>query len=300
MRVGDEKWSPERSPIVFPLACIRKFGGQAVITRTSHMTGILGVSGGFKTTLLYLLADNFNRLGTSSLWWGPEWDEQEMVEMLMQRYAGVSMTAMLEDELYSYDKFVVGEARPMGQPLSAQQRDSIKGSIMQIRKWAGKMMFLNNPMMTVDEFGETIFALVQEIRPRPRVVFIDYLNMLYANGIAAHDRDGMFNTMQRLKTYCLAADIHAIVAAQTTKDASRSVDEIGNVRSLLINVAKNSRGSTGLMRVNIDVASGRIIDKPATDQDFEFSTPLGMDAGRHVHAAPFNLMLTITPEYSQL
>jgi hypothetical protein len=296
----------EHPPLIQPLAALHHLRGQALITKPGKMCGIWGMSGGLKTTLMEVMAQNLAAKGERAMFWGPEWTNEDMGERDLSRQTGVSGDALLMQQIAISRKQKGLPPLPGITGLSDAQKKAINDTGYRAKTKSSLIYDLENPTLTLSELKDLILALRNEAQEHmPRVLFIDYLQVLHSNNVSGQDRDGVYTLLQRLKTLTVEAGVYTVIASQTRKMDGETSTTITNsarrIRAIVLNVAKNSRGDIDLVRLEVKVSSGGIsvIDrhKPELQEFAETSKYLDAFSGRYASPDPFNLLMTITPEY---
>lgn len=298
-RIFDDDYVPGVPPVLFPLQCLHRLGGQARVTKAGKVIGVVGASGSGKTSALETIADAYVAADVPVWMWTPEWTPDEMAERVMQRYGGPT-----QDELYLHeiDKWRVktyGIAPNELARLTTAQRMSASNAIGTVRAWANDVSFVENTLMTIQEMGEVIAAAQTIVTPTPRVLIVDYVQLLKANEVDEKDDTSMYNLIQRFKSLCVYHGFIGFLSTQTTKEQAKQNIKEGKFRgTTVINCTKNSRGIKGKVRIKSDPEHLRLIDEYYPDQLFSSDDHyLGSQAGRFINDDAFNLFLTLNPEY---
>lgn len=296
-RVTDDDYLTGVPPIEFPLKCMHHLGGLARITPAGKVCAMVGASGSGKTSALETLADAYVANNVPVAIWSPEWTPDELAERAIQRHGGVT-----QDELYMHEltKWLGRAAGNLDYNtlLSEKRRSDTAYAIRTIRGWENDIYYLENSLMTVMEMAELIAALRDMPDVAPRVLIIDYAQLMKANE-ADTDDTTMYNMIQRFKAVCVYNGILGWVATQTRKDdAEANIGQGAFKGTTVLNVTKNSRGKRGMIRVASDPARLRIDDALHPNQAFDGARHyLGSQAGRWVNDDAFNLWVTLNPEY---
>lgn len=298
-RIYDDDYVPDVPPVIFPLLCLHRLGGQARVTKAGKLIGFVGTSGSGKTSSLETLADAYVAAGVPVWMWTPEWTPDEMAERVVQRYGGAT-----QDELYLHeiDKWRTKTFNVPGNPgdrLSMQKRKASAEAISVIGKWSAEVSFVENTLLTIQELAEVIAAAKGIMNILPRVLIVDYAQLLKANEVDEKDDTSMYNMIQRFKTLCVYHGLIGVMATQTTKEEARLNGRTGEPKNTtVLNCTKNSRGTTGKVRVRTDPAHLRLIDEDYPNQMFNADDRyLGSQAGRFINDDAFNLWVTLNPEY---
>lgn len=295
-RVLDYDRPIENPPVPFPMRVLHQFKGMAEITRVGKLIGIVGVSGGGKTSLLETMIDGLLSFHVPSLVWSPEWDADEFVERAVQRYGGPSTAELYKHENFIHE-FQNGIKDGIGVELSKEKVESAKSAIKVLRGWTDEVGYLDMPDLTMGYLQASIEATLKSIDFKPRVLAIDYIQLFHA--LETDPNLTMYNLLMRIKTICAQYKLVGIVASQVTKastkdqkngklldsqDARYVNDDAFNLfvtinpdfhevtgerlYSAVLNVAKNSMGIRGKVRVAVDWEHLSFSDKPHANQVF--------------------------------
>lgn len=283
-------------PVPFPLKALHKFNGMARVIKPGKVCGIVGVSGGGKTSLLETMVDGWLAMHVPCLVWSPEWDADEFIERAVQRYGGPRT-----DELYMHEIFVSetqrGIKNGVGVELPTEKLESAYKALGMLRQFKDEVGYLNFPFLTAGHLQAEIDATLKSLDFKPRVLIIDYVQLLYAM-----ETDGnltMYNLLMRLKAICGAYGLVGVLATQVTKDSARNQqggavldslaaryvnddafnlfitinpdreEETGSfMPSAVLNVAKNSVGMKGKVRVAVNWERLAFSETPHPNQVF--------------------------------
>lgn len=296
-RLTDFETPRKNAPVPFPIRALYKFGGMARVIKPGKIIGIVGVSGGGKTSLLETMVDMWLGYHVSCLVWSPEWNGDEFVERAVQRYGGPKM-----DELYLHDVFVYehqqGVKNGAGVEMPKEKIDAAVSAIAKLRTFREEVGYLDCPFMTANHLQASIADTLKTLDFKPRVLIIDYVQLLYA--MDTDPNLTMYNLLMRLKSICVAFNLVGVLATQTTKDSARDQkngnvldnlaaryvnddafnlfitinpdrdEETGEFQpSAVLNIAKNSVGERGKMRVAVDWKRLMFADAPHPNQVFK-------------------------------
>lgn len=217
-RLYDYETPRENVPVVFPLPALHSLGGMARVITPGKLIGIVGVSGGGKTSLLETMVDSWLDYGVSSLVWSPEWDADEFIARSAQRYGGVST-----DELNLHEIFVHelqnGQPHKVGIELTTRQLEQSAMAIRKLRQWETEVGYLDCPFLTVGHLQASIETTLKALTFKPRVLVIDYVQLFYA--LETNADMTMYNLLMRIKAVCKAYKLVGVIASQVTKDSTR-------------------------------------------------------------------------------
>lgn len=265
-------------PIPFPFPALHGFGGMARVMKPGKLIGIVGTSGGGKTSLLESMVDSWLGYHVPSLVWSPEWDGDEFVERSVQRYGGATAEELYLHEIYMSDQ-EKGVKNTAGVKMSdAIQKKSIE-ALKFLRGWEDEVGYLDCPYLTVGQLQASIEATLASIDFKPRVLVIDYVQLLLA--MEENGDLNMYNLLMRIKAVCKMFNLVGCIATQVTKDSTRGMgagkvldamsarfvnddpfnlfitvtpdmNEDGTyLPHAILNVAKNSLGTKGKRRVGV-------------------------------------------------
>lgn len=301
-RIEADEYQGGLPPIPFPLQCMHRFGGQALMTKPGKVIAFVGASGSGKTSALETLADAYVMQDIPVWLWSPEWTPDELAERAVQRLEGVSQDALYlhEFDLWRTNRYQVEPMHSLR--LSDETRQKSAQAMRKLRSWPQDVYFVENDLLNVDEMTELIAEAKSICDPFPRVLICDYAQLLEANQVEEGD-DSMNTMIHRFKRLCVHFGLVGVIATQTTKDdARRNRSKEGTFKgTTVLNCAKNSRGTTGKVRVVSDPARLRIIDQAYPDQSFDSDDYyLGTQSGRYITDHAFNLFITLNPEYAEV
>lgn len=283
-------------PVPFPLRALHKFSGMARVIKPGKVIGIVGVSGGGKTSLLETMVDSWLGLHVPCIVWSPEWSPDEFIERAVQRYGGPRT-----DELYLHEIFIYeqqhGITNGAGVEMTPDQLAAASKAIGTLRQFKQEVGYLDCPFMNAAQLQLSIDATLKTIDFKPRVLIIDYVQLLHA--METDSNLTMYNLLMRLKAICGAYGLVGVLATQVTKDSTRGQqngavldslaaryvnDDAFNLfvtinpdrnedgtfqQSAVLNVAKNSVGKKGRVRVAVNWERLAFSDTQHPNQVFE-------------------------------
>lgn len=270
---GDKQITPVR----FPFPALHEYGGMASVIKPGKLIGIVGISGGGKTTFLESMIDAWLDYGVSSLVWSPEWDGDEFIERAVQRYGGATTEEMLLHEIWLHEQ-KTGKAMG-GKEMARTSQDASVDALRKLRGWESEVGYLDCPFLTIGHLQASIEATLKTISFNPQVLVIDYIQLM----LAMEEKSDltMYNLLMRVKALCRAFNLVGCIATQVTKDSARgqaggqvldslaaryvnddafnlfitvNPDREANGKfmdSAVLNVAKNSNGRKGKKRVGV-------------------------------------------------
>lgn len=295
-RITDYDQKRDWTPIPFPFRALHKFGGLARVSRPGKLMGLVGVSGGGKTSLLETLIDGWLTLNIPCLVWSPEWTPDEFIERSIQRYGGPTMEETYLHEIWIDEQQRGIKSGGVGAELPATKIRTMTDAIHKMQSWSTEVGYLDMPMLTLGYLQEAIPATLEKLEFKPRVLAIDYVQLLHA---LEPDHDvTMYHLLMRLKAICQQHKLLGVIATQVTKDSARRQvdgqvmdgmaaryvnDDAFNLfitinpdrnsdgqfqDSAVLNVAKNSAGQRGKIRVPVAWDHMIFGDRPHQNQEF--------------------------------
>lgn len=284
------------SPVPFPLKVLHEFGGMARVIKPGKLVGVVGVSGGGKTSLLETCTDGFLAANVPVLTWSPEWTADEFVERAVQRNGGISSSDLYMHEIFK-DEYQRGIKNGVGVELTQAQIETAKSAIKILRGYTEEVGYLDMPMLTLGYLQASIEATLKAIDFKPRVLIIDYVQLFHAMEQTADLT--MYNLLLRIKAICQQYGLVGMIASQVTKASSKDQsngklldafdarfvnDDAFNLFvtinpdydpngkrlfSAVLNVVKNSMGQRGKKRVPVAWERLLFSDVAHTNQSFE-------------------------------
>lgn len=281
-RIHDYDTPVESPPVVFPLRALHQLGGMAQIIKPGKAVGVVGLSGGGKTSLLETMVDGFLDDNTGCLVWSPEWSPDEFLERSAQRYSGPTAT-----ELYLHEKFIADQQRGIkskyGRELSPKQIESADNAAMMLQRWESEVGYMDSPFLTIGELKAKFASTLASLDFKPGVLVVDYLQLFHA--LEPNINVTLYSMIMQIKSLCGMFKMIPVLSSQVTKadtkgkvrkdellDASSAryvnddafnlfitinpeYDSFGNKYDwAVLNVAKNSMGRPGKVRVGVDWA----------------------------------------------
>jgi hypothetical protein len=282
-------------PLVVPFKALHPFGGYARILDVGVLVGVVGMSGGMKTSFLETFTDACRqREETDVMWWGNEWTPDGMASRAVQRYGGARVDDKLMHDLWlieSEQGVPIEQRYGKALPMSVE-RESKKISGI-IESWAGQNHQIEDPVTDINVllalFAEQIKYLREHGR-KVRMCVWDYVQLLDLYS-ARTESEKITTLLGKLKMFAIEHQVVGFVASQVTKQSSGAAkagddvlqaesgqhfrsDKFNLVLTLnpvyegklltnrgVINVAKNSTGKTGVQTVFIDPSKFKWIDK---------------------------------------
>ena len=273
-------------PLVFPFKALHEFGGFCRIISPGVMIGVVGMSGGLKTSFVETITENWRQMDDNDvLWWGPEWSWEKMADRAVQRRGGANMTDVLLHEAYIHEKANSLKARD-GVALKQSVYDESVRLALEIEQWPGMNHYIENMEIEIDDLLAASAQRLKDVTEMGRNIRIavwDYAQLLEMRSVRS-EPERITTILGRLKAFCVENSVIGMTASQVTKTASADSkenqklltseagqffrgDKFNLVLTLnpiyegkvltdegYINVDKNSIGRTGAVKVLIDPA----------------------------------------------
>jgi hypothetical protein len=214
------------APLLFPYKALAPSGGFCTIVPAGILIGVVGMSGGMKTSFIETITDAWRQLDHDILWWGPEWDWQRMGDRAVQRYGGALFADKLQHELYLTEK-AQGFTTTNGRALSDNQ---IKASIKvaeQIASWPGKSHYIENMSVDIEELLMACDQKIADLKVAGRnirVAVFDYVQLLNMRSVRT-EMERITQVLGLIKGFCVDHKIIGVIASQVTKTSGSSARE---------------------------------------------------------------------------
>lgn len=279
-------------PLPFPFRALHEFGGFCRVLAPGVMVGIVGMSGGMKTSFVETITDSWRQMDPNDvLWYGPEWSWEKMGDRAVQRYGGANMTDVMLHELYLQEQARGLMVRDGKQLPKGVYEDSMRVS-HEIEDWAGMNHYVEQMDVDIDDLLLGSAQRLTDAKAMGRNIRIavwDYVQLMDMRS-ARSEQDRINTILGRLKAFCVENGLIGIVASQVTKTASSDTKENqklltseagqffrGDKFNLIltlnpiydnklltdkgyINVDKNSIGRTGAVEVGIKPSHFKWLD----------------------------------------
>lgn len=279
-------------PLIFPYRALHDFRGFCRVVAPGVMIGVVGMSGGMKTSFVETITDAWKQMDCNDvLWYGPEWNWEKMADRAVQRYGGANLTDVMLHELWMQEQALGVKARDGVRLPKAAYEESLRVS-EDIERWAGMNHYIEQMDVDIDDLLKASTQRLTDAKEMGRHIRIavwDYLQLLDMRS-ARSEQDRIGSILGRVKAFCVEHSLIGIVASQVTKTASSDTkenqklltseagqffrsDKFNLVLTLnpvydgklltdkgYINVDKNSIGKTGAVEVGIDPARLRWLD----------------------------------------
>lgn len=289
-------------PLLFPYKVLHDSGGFCRIIPPGIMIGVVGLSGGMKTSFVETITDKWRQMGHHILWWGPEWDWEQMGARAIQRYGGASIEQKLLHDLWLTEEALnVPEGKRHGRHMGRDLVQRSETISYTIENWPGQSHYIENMNIDIDGLLDACHDRVTTLAAEGthiRVAVWDYVQLLNMRSVRT-EAERITQVLGLLKGFCVEHKIVGVVASQVTKaagsvvrDGSDTLDaESGQFQrsdkfnlvitlnpvyqgSLLTNrglvrVAKNSIGKPLTKTVYIDPSKFLWLDKEAPPVEVE-------------------------------
>jgi len=226
---------PKYPPIPNPLrSAIGHLDGNANAFARPCMAGVMGVSGGFKTTFLTYMISEWAKQGYNVMVWSPEWSPERHADRIVQTHGGLRMPEMTslqrhyhEQHLIETGELTAEDKRIFGKGVSDAKMGYAVNALNKIRtQWTGQVIFLKAFSATVTDLLAQLREAHERLSERgntPHVVIIDYLQMIKPPDEAY--RWSEKDTLDMIKEEGLRNGWLSFVATQSTKSATRGVHD---------------------------------------------------------------------------
>lgn len=97
----------EHEPIPNPWPAMHHLGGGARVLQPPYMVGVLGISGGYKTSLLSAAINYYSRRRLHGIVFSPEWSPESSINRLLMQHGGLSMEENALLDLYYHEQRLV-------------------------------------------------------------------------------------------------------------------------------------------------------------------------------------------------
>lgn len=239
-------------PIINPISELHPLGGFCRLLKPGKMIGILGLSGGGKTSFMEsMFVDPLRQVGVSSLWWGPEWSWEEYTDRAVQRYSrNVTMEDIALHEMFLQEELARKAGKPatrFGKRLGDEQIADITNTVATIGGWSGKSYYVNKMELSLEQLLEIQRMKIEQLRAQGvnlRLVIYDYVQLVEVVG-ARSERERIQAAVNKIKAFVVDHGLIGVIASQPTKAASAeakaagdTLDEDGHMHNLQAEAAQ--------------------------------------------------------------
>lgn len=221
-------------PVPFPFKGLNHLGGFCRVIPLGKIIGILGVSGGGKTSFIETLTDAWRRMGYHILWWGPEWTWEEMSDRAVQRYGGLSMVEMMNFELWQVEHaHNIPLDDRLGEYVSEALVTKSEGICDDIMAWPGKAHYLDRMEVSLPELldaAQTRLDELDKVGQKPKIAAFDYIQLSEITG-ARSDGERIPRAISKIKGFCTDNRVVGLVGTQARKEDSEEAREEGKLLS---------------------------------------------------------------------
>ena len=229
-------------PAIYPLRALHKLGGLCHVIPAGKLIGISGGSGDAKTQLTETQVDFENRMGLSSVVFGPEWTPVEMMQRRIQRYTGetywdqqnemniatphVTVEKLTLWTLWLKEKELgIPEEDRLGVALTADEQAEVERVTNLILSWPAQSYYIHEssnktPDLYVEDMLEMLADHLSDLRAqkiRANRVYVDYHQLLEMKD--PPKKDPQIAIMKRLKTHCITHRYVCFDVTQSNKAA---------------------------------------------------------------------------------
>lgn len=224
--------SSQYPPIENPVKLFHQLGGNGRVIMRPCMLGVLGVSGGFKTSFLTWIANVFALKGYNVIVWSPEWSPERNADRVIQQHGGMKMWEMRLHERYLYEKSAIerGEMNPddssiFGVKTEQEKIHKTEFALQKVRRnFKGKVVYLRDFSPSIYHLAAQILSVhrrMTEAGRQPEILIVDYAQM--ATAPSDSYRWSMEDTITVLKQVTLSKGFATFVASQVRKSDTESV-----------------------------------------------------------------------------
>ena len=290
-------------PTPFPFTAFHHLGGVFRVSTPGDLFGILGLSGGGKTSFLECIIDTTRQDDYNWLWISPEIPWWKTADRMSQRWGTMSVTESLLSDLYYSEMELKGESHYGVKPNDGKRDLAIQCIKHSVEHWPGKLYSLDSFGADVNYFFAAIYKSVRELWNNEGIrithLGLDYLQLMHA---PKNWRGNMsYEEMLRMfKAINSVLGTVGYVTSQVRKSDATSAQEGGkiganagmNLRDFqfkgfvtlrpgykvdkynkqikadysICNVTKNSEGLTGEIELQVKWAQMQFMDHPPGGQ----------------------------------
>lgn len=217
----------------FPFQTMHKFGQLLRTCTTKKVCLILGASGDGKTQLLETMVDNWALLGVDGIFWGAEWDQDEMIMRRWQRYSRTITYEMVVNHLsyLGYKSEGLSDNDNYGTPLNQSQVKELTQAQTTLEKFRGSVEYhgcegLPSDVDTVFDMMERTIERRRKAGKRVLYVVFDYVQLLESKPTDASVNRYEY-AFERVKDFARRLNVYCVMTSQVNKDTTRNKAENG-------------------------------------------------------------------------
>jgi len=260
---------PEGSPIAFPFSTLHSFGGFAHWLWTGKTIGIGGISGGGKTMFLKSLCQVLLLNGYDVIWWGPEWTPQEYAIQDLQRAGGLTFEQI---NSLMVVRALMRDAKRAGRDMTFEQAIAESGIAVPTQE-------------TIDQ---SVALLKRMLQYPGRMFYIPDMRMEVSKVMQTAKQMTEVLRGEGRKVAAFVFDYAQLANLPGKRDWTWGKRVIAEIKAGVAPSEANLIGMVGIQ--------SRKSDSEAVRQKGERLT---MDAAQGTDEHPFNLYLTLTPEFRE-
>lgn len=225
--------SSDYPPIEMPIKAFHHLGGMGRVIQPPAMIGLLGASGGFKSSFLTTMVNRYALKGYNVMVWSPEWSPERNADRIVQQFGGIPMWKMSMHERYNWEQRMLRHgAMPadddslFGDKASLDTEIATKFALGHIRRqFTGKVVYLKDFSPTVYHLAAQVLSMHRRMTENgypPHILIIDYAQMALAP-TEARRYWGMEDTITVLKSITLQKGLATFVASQVRKADTEAI-----------------------------------------------------------------------------
>lgn len=179
----------EYPAILNPFSLLHQLEGNGLAITRPSMIGILGLSGGFKTSLMFHMVNILLNQGYSGIMWTPEWLPEKNADRIVQQFGGLSMTEMKMLDRYYFEqdmieRGIIGEDDPM---IFGRKPDEEKilytEHVLNVmrERLRGKLVYIKKSgldAITFFELVEEAYGRMTDAGHQPTFLVVDYAQLM--------------------------------------------------------------------------------------------------------------------------
>lgn len=227
----------DRTPLIFPFHVLHHLGGFAQAVVPGKLIGLVGISGGMKTSAAETITDSWRQEHgvepVDVLWWGPEWTAEEMFNRAVQRYGTVDKPTANYQDVVLHQRWLAEDAvkvpteRRIGRRMLASMYENSVKAAAWIGNWPGRAYYVTKMDLPLDVLLASMAGAIDELAAagrRVRVVVFDYVQLLQLRDVRS-ELERIEQALGLIKAFCADRGLIGIVNSQVTKAQSSGVRE---------------------------------------------------------------------------